>query len=329
MTSISSIDTVKPPRSPSPATSPTLEDDITQNGAWLARDGAETDHGKGKARQRYVDLGEDNAELSDTNSYPPTNEQEAETRRIEETLRSWEIAERQRRKAARGSTSSSIPTSPSLLSDVTRRASQLWRSGSRRRNPSIGGKHTALRSTDNLDTVPLEDINASPTPTPSPSPTPSTFTPSLRRQSIDADPVADAIKKTVVIGDDSAAENPFENPTPPNALVPVSPFADTYRVNPDSDHLQTPVKKSQSRVTENRRSRLPPPLPLDLPRPKTPPVAISTPPYPIDPPAAVHSAMGENNGGKPVRWWHEWLCGCGEGPDRGGDYQAGRTNPLE
>ena len=24
----------------------------------------------------------------------------------------------------------------------------------------------------------------------------------------------------------------------------------------------------------------------------------------------------------PVRWWHEWLCGCGEGPDRGGDHQV-------
>ncbi|TEB38192.1 hypothetical protein FA13DRAFT_1725839 [Coprinellus micaceus] len=32
---------------------------------------------------------------------------------------------------------------------------------------------------------------------------------------------------------------------------------------------------------------------------------------------------------KKTRWWHEWLCGCGEGPDRGGHHQAGRTNPFE
>ena len=25
----------------------------------------------------------------------------------------------------------------------------------------------------------------------------------------------------------------------------------------------------------------------------------------------------------PVRWWHEWMCGCGEGSDRGGDNQVG------
>lgn len=86
MTSISSLDTIKPTRSPSPASSPTLEDDIAQTRAWVEHDGAassEVGHGKGEARQQYVDLGEDNAELSDANSYPPTSEQEAETRRIE------------------------------------------------------------------------------------------------------------------------------------------------------------------------------------------------------------------------------------------------------
>lgn len=29
------------------------------------------------------------------------------------------------------------------------------------------------------------------------------------------------------------------------------------------------------------------------------------------------------------RWWTDWLCGCREGPDRGGDHQAGRTNAFE
>lgn len=29
-----------------------------------------------------------------------------------------------------------------------------------------------------------------------------------------------------------------------------------------------------------------------------------------------------------VRWWHEWLCGCGEGPDRGGDHQVGGCHQL-
>jgi len=64
-------------------------------------------------------------------------------------------------------------------------------------------------------------------------------------------------------------------------------------------------------------------MPLDLPRPKTPPpVAISTPPYLIDPPRATHHPKNSEDDTKSSRWWHEWLCGCGEGPDRGGDYQA-------
>lgn len=88
MSSVSSIDTVKPPRSPSSASSPTLEDDIAQTRAWLAHDdtivaNSDFDH-KGKQRQRYADLGEGNTDLSDTNSYPPKNDQEAETRRVEE-----------------------------------------------------------------------------------------------------------------------------------------------------------------------------------------------------------------------------------------------------
>jgi hypothetical protein len=79
------MDTIRPPRSPSPSSSPTLEDDIAHTDAWLADDGdsPEADR-KGKGRQQNVDLNEDNTDLSDTNSYAPKSEQEHETRRVEE-----------------------------------------------------------------------------------------------------------------------------------------------------------------------------------------------------------------------------------------------------
>lgn len=196
----------------------------------------------------------------------------------------------------------------SLLSNVTRRASQLWRNGSRR-HPSVGGRHTVLGSTDNLDAVPLEDIAASPTPTPSPSPTPSSSSiPSSTREHI--------------TNNHQAAENPFENPRTPSALVALSPFADAHQV--DIERSRTKTDKLESRAGEKRHSQLPPPpMPLDLPRPKTPPpVAISTPPYLTAPPRATHHPKDIEDDTKSTRWWHEWLCGCGEGPDRGGDYQA-------
>lgn len=55
-------------------TTPTLEDDIAQTRAWLART-------ESPVEDDYV---RSDPELSETNSYPPLSSQEAETRRIEE-----------------------------------------------------------------------------------------------------------------------------------------------------------------------------------------------------------------------------------------------------
>ncbi|KAF8320814.1 hypothetical protein DL93DRAFT_2073535 [Clavulina sp. PMI_390] len=37
----------------------------------------------------------------------------------------------------------------------------------------------------------------------------------------------------------------------------------------------------------------------------------------------------DNGPAEEGRWWTDWLCGCREGPNRGGDNQAGKTNPFE
>ncbi|KAG5637988.1 hypothetical protein H0H81_002349 [Sphagnurus paluster] len=286
MTSISSIDTVVP-RSTTPSGSgPQI---LSGSPKGL------------KGKQRESDVAYDDEQLvvdsppADNLAYPPTNDDAEDTRRIEQNLKRWDAAERQRRKAAREST----PASPSLVSDVSRRASLLW-SGkrARHRNDSSLGNHVALQSQENINTVPLDDINATPTPSPSPSPCPSP----QPRQSTNPD-------------------DPFANP--PEAL---SPFADSHQLTHssamDSDH--------DGFLSPNLSSRTPPgpPMPLGLPPPRTPPPPVDAPPRPTSPPLSSRIKLHEPPP-KETRWWHEWLCGCGEGPDRGGEYQAGRTNPFE
>jgi hypothetical protein len=216
------------------------------------------------------------------------------------------MAERQRRKAARESSSSSSSSShvpsASLVGDVTRRASLLW-PGRKQHPPSRSGlgTHTALRSRESVDQVPLEDIPGTPT---APSPT----TP-----------------------DENHPGNPFANPS--SSLSPFDDFQQqTALMTPSSDSsLQTTedemtptrpvVKASTSRPP-------PPPQPLGLPTPRTPPPPISAthtnrPPRAASPPImAPTPPEPEGDLSGETRWWHDWLCGCGEGPDRGGDNQV-------
>ncbi|KAF9051027.1 hypothetical protein BDZ89DRAFT_1056920 [Hymenopellis radicata] len=223
----------------------------------------------------------DDEQAVDTAAYPPTTDQEAETRRVEETLRRWEIAERQRRKNARLSTTREgamhSPTS-SLVSDVGRRASNFW---STAKAPGLSSRyphhHTKLQSEDSLDVVPLEAHAEH------------TYKDHQNPFDIPASPFADSQQETAVMNPSSDISLPFTHPAPPGS-----------------------------------------PKPLGLPPPRTPPPPIDTPPKTNNTPLMDSSrrAIEEEEPPK-VRWWHEWLCGCGEGPDRGGHNQAGSTNPFE
>ena len=203
-----------------------------------------------------------------------------------QTLRRWEIAERQRRKAARGSASISSP--PSLVSDVSRRASLLW-SGRKSKHSSLGGlgNHSALQSQDNIDIVPLTQIDASPTPSPT------------RSDSSEAHPAAD----------------PFANP--PESQ---SPFADSHVAKIHDPQPELTSLEFHNIPVHAPLTRPPPPKPLNLPPPRTPPPIINT----HSPSSLSTSNFGDQSTRKEenVRWWHDWLCGCGEGPDRGGDFQV-------
>jgi hypothetical protein len=74
-------------------------------------------------------------------------------------------------------------------------------------------------------------------------------------------------------------------------------------------------------------SRHPPPKPLNLPPPKTPPPPINEPPDAVSSPSIDGASRNHEEPERETRWWHEWLCGCGE--DREADNQGGRTNPFE
>lgn len=214
-----------------------------------------------------------------------------------------------KRKAARESTIDA--QSPSLLTNVTRRASSMWpgRKPLHNINPSLGA-HAALNSQDSVDIVPLDDIAATPTPSPT----------------------------------HSEHDNPFANPDPfTDAAAIMSPSAElpppTPQMEKDDAIAMTATQRPALLTASSSFRRPPTPKPLDLPPPRAPPPPL---PQNILPPEPV-----PDDEPKETRWWHDWLCGFGEGPDRGGDNQvrtrffppyamsdepgsqAGRTNPFE
>ncbi|KAH6913777.1 hypothetical protein BKA70DRAFT_1259455 [Coprinopsis sp. MPI-PUGE-AT-0042] len=324
---------------------PSEEADISRTPLWDPSGAAGGKRGsKGKERDLSDGFGE-TTELVESpvhSSYPPTNDEEEESRRVQETLKRWEAAELQRRKTARMSSTASSSASPSLVDNVSRRATLLLsggrshtssnstssKSGGNRKSNSISGDpslgvHARLPTQDDSDVLPLTAIPASPTPSPSRS-----------RSASDA---------TVV---QHLEDDPF-NPLEVQAVVVNSPFADplpnTSTLNvPSTQAIMQEESQTSALVPLTPRNgtfdggagtgtamttRQPPPaLPLGLPPPITPPPPLDSP----SPEPRSREEEEEVAGDvKPTRWWHEWLCGCGEGRDRGGDHQAGRTNPFE
>ncbi|KAH7918315.1 hypothetical protein BV22DRAFT_911238 [Leucogyrophana mollusca] len=298
--------------------SPTSEEDLSRAQAWTEQDDlnteghspASTDKGKGK----QLDDPYDDEEAVDTNGsaeYPPTSDEVAETRRVEENLRRWELAERQRRKAARESAQNAA--GGSILAGVTRRASLLLsRRKSHRPSGSGLGDHRALKSRDSVDVVPLDDIDQSPPAAYTHSPSPSEL-------------------------EQSSSQNPFLHPS--DSIQSLSPFADSFQqtavmgesaIPSHSFTRLEPQSEDKQPATVSPSTLVSPPRPLGLPPPLTPPPMHGrTPLKPTPAPTLSPPSLEPPHPEPEVRWWHDWLCGCSEGPDRGGDNQAGRTNPFE
>lgn len=76
-------------------------------------------------------------------------------------------------------------------------------------------------------------------------------------------------------------------------------------------------------MNRSSSTRVPPgpPMPLGLPPPRTPP-PIHTAPSPTSPLSTSKPADTAREDIQETMWWHEWLCGCSEGPERGGNYQV-------
>lgn len=219
-----------------------------------------------------------------------------------QNLRRWEVAERQRRKTARESPLG-VAASPSFVGDVSRRASLLWsgKKSTYSHNHSDSGSHTPLpQSQETADDVPLRSVNASPTPSP-----------------------------TASESGENNPENPFANPHSPfadpnehRALMTASPEPSSLAPSTDQPTSITSGLLSPPSIF----SRPPPPGPLGLPPPRTPPPVIDTPPPHTSSPVPTRPLINAEENHKETRWWHDWLCGCGEGPDRGGNNQV--STPL-
>lgn len=150
-----------------------------------------------------------------------------------------------------------------------------------------------------MDVVPLDDIAASPTPSPARSPS----------------------------GEDHV-QDPFANPSSPfddsnQSTAMMNPSLNPLPSSSGLDQEQTPPgTRPVLLATSSSFSRPPPPKPINLPPPRTPPPPINSPPSPRTPPVISSTSPDSPPPEVKTRWWHEWLCGCGEGADRGGDNQV-------
>ena len=216
------------------------------------------------------------------------------------------MEERERRRKARESGSSSKYS----VREVTRTASSIW-AGLRVQRPRSGvGHHHVLPDNENEDGMPLEDLDRTPPPSGANTPT--------MKQRFDT---------STAFSSSTTIDNPFENPN--NVLN-----ASTTSLNtPDHDTILTessepPPILLKSLASEQKRKEPPPPQPLGLPKPRTPPprgeedgTYVTEPPDPTATPSTAASGTSHHNSDEPEKeskWWTEWLCGCSEGPDRGG-----------
>jgi len=164
--------------------------------------------------------------------------------------------------------------------------------------------------------MPLEDLDRTPPPS-------GANTPTLK-QRFNTFPPHSAI-----------TDNPFENPDN------IRNASKTSLNTPDHPTILTessepPAIFLGSSAAERGRKGPPPPQPLGLPKPRTPPPRggqgqeyINEPPDQTAAPfTAVRGASQDSDESeKETKWWTEWLCGCSEGPDRGG-YNQVRSPPL-
>ncbi|KAG8213690.1 hypothetical protein J3R82DRAFT_10388 [Butyriboletus roseoflavus] len=334
------------PRACSTALAPALP--VIARRGFQSPTSLERPHTKGKEKRALEDEDEDGDDedaqhrVSTHEAYPPMTDGAAETRRVEETLKRWELAERQRRKSIRESTRHTA--SPSLLTSVTRTASLVLSGRTAPVGASVGpGGTGTFKSHETVDiaregyAVPLDDIDHTRSSSGDivvHSPSPSTFD---RSTSLDVG--TDTGTRTA--SSSRMSEDPFVHPsertpshtpvTPTPKLLPStpsspSPFSDARAQHTLHADLTVRVDAESKKHVRKRSSRtgipfVPPPRPLGLPPPPED-IPHATPLQPTSQPVLRPPRREDPEESQEVRWWHDWLCGCGEGPDRGGDNQV-------
>jgi len=252
--------------------------------------------------------------------YPPEAVEDAESRRVMNNLKNWDAKERHKRKLTRDATlNQSTKQSQSVAENVSNRASAIWKNiggRSRPKRPS-GTDHQVLQDAelegdqDEDGDVRLSIFVSSPLGSPAEPSTPMQSNYTRKSESGDPfkDPKANSTIKRESREDGSTAED--------------FPIMDPLST-PKASDLTTPAPQVSESVNTYARQRIPP-QPLHLPPPKTPP------PPPVSPQPSEAASPKQSFDDEPGRgrWWTEWLCGCSEGTDRGGDKQAGKTNPFE
>lgn len=219
-----------------------------------------------------------------------------------QNLKRWEIAERQRRKAARESVGSA--ESSSLVQDVARRASWLWpaKRSVKQAPPKGPGQHHQLRNSE--DEVALDDIDTR----------------------ITSSPVPETQNPFVTPAASTVSLNTAETPA-------IMQESDSQKTLAGDDAVVAPDPKRPS-LGRSPSSKQPPPKPLDLPAPRSPPPRTGTPhadrpPEPIPPPDATGHESELEEDVPPKRWWTDWLCGCREGGDHQVNYLSSRPVSVD
>ena len=143
-----------------------------------------------------------------------------------------------------------------------------------------------------------------------------------------------------------------EPPTPtqgklqPPGTSPKRPTIQASSASFTGEPTQPQKQQQKQRKQQQAKKAHPPPQPLGLPAPRAPPRPDGAPPIDEEPEPVLSPSVSSSPSPSPeevarrreeelaelnkppARWWHEWLCGCGEGPDRGGDHQVRVAIPL-
>ncbi|KAG8832006.1 hypothetical protein FRC17_002225 [Serendipita sp. 399] len=319
------------------------------------------------------DLGEDTVERDEdkleypyvntventSDAYPPVGDDELEERRVTENLKRWEEAERQRRKVARESTRTSFNSQrSSIVGDVGRRASKLWKEGAQRRSSlrkgatrlrdDVSFEESRSRSGSTNDghsgangnaifqtpsrstTLSLQDVRpsspSSPTPLVSNNPfaTPRGGSPASQ---VDENGPYGQSNKSKGLG--TALMEESSNPP--------TPALDSSRAH-DPEFGERPILQAstsyqadtlspasaQERSGSRLMNKVPPPQPLDLPQEVSPPPQqLTRTPSPV----LVQRTQADIDDDDELeareatqgRWWTDWICGCREGGRQGQD----------